>query len=52
MPASTDVLARKRRRMVEAQVAARGVRNARMLVAMRAVPREAFVPEELAEFDL
>jgi protein-L-isoaspartate(D-aspartate) O-methyltransferase len=50
MPGSTDGLARKRRRMVEAQIAARGVRNTRVLEAMRAVPREAFVPEELAEF--
>src|SRR5918994_2224520 len=49
MPASSD-LARKRRRMVEAQIAARGVRDARVLEAMRTVPREAFVPEELAEF--
>jgi protein-L-isoaspartate(D-aspartate) O-methyltransferase len=36
--------------MVEAQIAARDVRNARVLEAMRRVPREAFVPEELAEF--
>jgi protein-L-isoaspartate(D-aspartate) O-methyltransferase len=50
MPATTDGLARKRRRMVEAQIAARGVRNTRVLEAMRRVPREAFVPEELAEF--
>jgi protein-L-isoaspartate(D-aspartate) O-methyltransferase len=36
--------------MVEAQIAARDVRNARVLEAMRRVPRDAFVPEELAEF--
>jgi protein-L-isoaspartate(D-aspartate) O-methyltransferase len=36
--------------MVETQIVARGVRNTRVLEAMRAVPREAFVPEELAEF--
>jgi protein-L-isoaspartate(D-aspartate) O-methyltransferase len=36
--------------MVEAQIAARGVRHARVLEAMRAVPREAFLPKELAEF--
>ena len=36
--------------MVEAQIAARGVRDTRVLQAMRTVPREAFVPEELAEF--
>lgn len=41
---------RERARMVETQLAARGVRNRRVLDAMRAVPREAFVPEELAEF--
>jgi protein-L-isoaspartate(D-aspartate) O-methyltransferase len=36
--------------MVEAQIAGRGVRDMRVLQAMRTVPREAFVPEELAEF--
>ena len=36
--------------MVEVQIAARGVRDTRVLQAMRTVPREAFVPEELAEF--
>jgi protein-L-isoaspartate(D-aspartate) O-methyltransferase len=50
MGASTDDLARKRRRMVETQIAARGVRNTRVLEAMGMVPREAFVPEDLAEF--
>ena len=39
-----------RERMVEAQIAARGVRNPRVLEAMRTVPREAFVPAQLAEF--
>lgn len=37
-----------RERMVRHQVAARGVRNARVLDAMRQVPREAFVPDNLA----
>jgi protein-L-isoaspartate O-methyltransferase len=50
MPASTDGLARKRRRIVEAQIAARDVRNAHVLEAMRRVRREAFVLEELTEF--
>jgi protein-L-isoaspartate(D-aspartate) O-methyltransferase len=50
MAAATTDLARKRRRMVEAQIAARGVRSERVLQAMRTVPREAFVPDELAEF--
>jgi protein-L-isoaspartate(D-aspartate) O-methyltransferase len=39
-----------RREMVEHQIAARGVRDARVLEAIRFVPREAFVPERLAEF--
>jgi protein-L-isoaspartate(D-aspartate) O-methyltransferase len=39
---------RERDRMVEMQIAARGVRDPRVLDAMRQVPREAFVPEELA----
>src|ERR687898_2707330 len=50
MSASMNHLARRRRRMVEAQIAARGVLDTRVLQAMRTVPREAFVPEELAEF--
>lgn len=37
-------------RMVERQVAARGVRDERTLQAMRSVPRERFVPAELVEF--
>lgn len=36
--------------MVETQIAARGVRDARVLDAMRQVPRESFVPEDLREF--
>ena len=36
--------------MVETQVAARGVRDRRVLAAMSAVPREVFLPAELAEF--
>jgi protein-L-isoaspartate(D-aspartate) O-methyltransferase len=39
-----------RREMVEFQIAARGVRDPRVLDALRMVPREAFVPERLAEF--
>jgi protein-L-isoaspartate(D-aspartate) O-methyltransferase len=34
--------------MVEHQIAARGVRDPRVLDAMRQVPREAFVPDDLA----
>jgi protein-L-isoaspartate(D-aspartate) O-methyltransferase len=40
--------AEERRRMVEDQIAARGVTDARVLEAMRQVPREAFVPDHLA----
>ncbi len=40
----------KRNEMVRAQIEARGIRKAEVLEAMRTVPREAFVPEHLAEF--
>ncbi|MEZ4331058.1 MAG: hypothetical protein R3F35_04870 [Myxococcota bacterium] len=36
--------------MVRTRRAARGIRDERVLEAFRAVPREAFVPEALAEF--
>ena len=39
-----------RESMIVNQVAARGVRSDNVLNAMRAVPRELFVPDELAEF--
>lgn len=39
-----------RLKMVEKQIASRGVRNAEVLEAMREVPRECFVPERLREF--
>ena len=39
-----------RERMVRHQIAARGVRHPAVLEAMRTVPREAFLPEELGEF--
>ncbi len=39
----------QRQRMVDTQIAARGVRDRRVLGAMRIVPREAFVPEDLAD---
>lgn len=42
--------AAERRRMVETQVANRGVRDEPVLRAMREVPREAFVPDDVAEF--
>lgn len=39
----------KRQAMVSEQLAGRGIRDARVLDAMRAVPREAFVPEYLRD---
>lgn len=39
-----------REQMVERQVARRGVRDPRVLAAMRQTPREAFVSEDLEEF--
>ena len=43
-------LTNERLRMVSDQIAARGVNNYAVLEAMRRVPREAFLPEALAEF--
>jgi protein-L-isoaspartate(D-aspartate) O-methyltransferase len=40
----------RRDQMVARQIEARGIGDARLLQAMREVPREAFVPENLAEF--
>lgn len=40
----------RRDAMVDYQVAARGISDARILAAMREVPRERFVPDALAEF--
>ena len=40
----------ERLRMVRDQIAGRGIRNAAVLEAMRRVPRDAFLPDELAEF--
>jgi hypothetical protein len=39
-----------RESMVRNQIAARGVGDQRVLEAMRAVPREAFMAEEMADF--
>jgi protein-L-isoaspartate(D-aspartate) O-methyltransferase len=41
---------RRRTEMVERHIAARGVRSPLVLAAMRSVPRESFLPEELWEF--
>src|SRR5262249_2665599 len=43
-------LAAERDRMVERQIAGRGVRDPAVLAAMRAVPRERFLPPDLEEF--
>jgi protein-L-isoaspartate(D-aspartate) O-methyltransferase len=49
-PASAEDYTALRLEMVEDQVLARGVRSDKVLDAMREVPREQFVPEELREF--
>jgi protein-L-isoaspartate(D-aspartate) O-methyltransferase len=41
---------KRRTEMVERHIAHRGVRSAPVLAAMRSVPREAFLPEDLWEF--
>src|SRR5438552_5365141 len=45
-----ETFAEKRRRMVEEQIAARGVVDRTVLDAMLAVPRQMFVPAAAAEF--
>lgn len=45
-----DDYAARRDEMVERQIAARGVRSAKVLDAMRSVPREEFVPANMREF--
>lgn len=50
MARRTETFARLRDIMVEQHIAARGIRNERVLNALRAVPREAFVPDQLREF--
>jgi protein-L-isoaspartate(D-aspartate) O-methyltransferase len=48
--ASTGDLTALREEMVTRHLAARGIRDTRVLQAMREVPREEFVPPELVEF--
>jgi protein-L-isoaspartate(D-aspartate) O-methyltransferase len=48
-PIMTD-FASRRDRMVDRQIAARGIADPNILAAFRRVPREAFVPEHLREF--
>jgi protein-L-isoaspartate(D-aspartate) O-methyltransferase len=50
MPVTIDRSEASRERMVREQIAARGVRDARVLAAMRKVPRELFLRESLEEF--
>ncbi|MGA0175009.1 MAG: protein-L-isoaspartate O-methyltransferase family protein, partial [Phycisphaerales bacterium] len=45
-----EAIARRRLEMVETQIAARGVRDDRVLDAMRTVPRELFVEGSMREF--
>jgi len=49
MPLTVDRSETLRARMVRDQIAARGVRDARVLAAMRRVPREQFLRESLEE---
>ncbi len=49
MPDAAIGFETRRQEMVEHQIARRGVRDRRVLDAMRTVPREVFVPESLAE---
>jgi protein-L-isoaspartate(D-aspartate) O-methyltransferase len=44
-----DVFATRRRRMVESQLSARGIRDQSVLDAMARVPREAFIAEQYRE---
>ncbi len=46
-PEAGDGFAAARERMVEDQIAARGVRDERVLAALRAVPRHIFLPDRL-----
>jgi len=48
--AMTRSFQRERDRMVEVQIAGRGIRDERVLRAMRTVPRERFIDEHLAPF--
>lgn len=41
-----DIFTRQRKRMVEEQIAYRGVKDKRVLEAMESVPRHLFIPEE------
>jgi len=46
LPKDDESFSREREQMVERQLAARGIKDARVLEAMRRVPRHLFVPQE------
>jgi len=46
-PPAPDPTARERAKMVDDTIAARGIKDPRVLAAMRAVPRHEFVPENM-----
>ncbi|WP_194778448.1 protein-L-isoaspartate(D-aspartate) O-methyltransferase [Pararhodonellum marinum] len=48
--AQEDPFQARRIEMVETQIAARGIKNPEVLMAMRKVPRHLLVPKELAEY--
>ena len=45
-----DTFTRQRKRMVDEQIAYRGVKDKRVLEAMKAVPRHLFIPEEIRSY--
>jgi len=45
-----DTFTRQRKRMVEEQIAYRGVKDKRVLEAMEAVPRHLFIPDEIRSY--
>ena len=49
MTASNEEQAERRRRMVDRDIRERGITDERVLEAMASVPRERFVPDELAD---
>src|SRR3546814_17128865 len=47
---SSDVCSSDLRTMIDRQIVSLGIKSPHVLAAMRNVPREAFLPDELAEF--
>jgi protein-L-isoaspartate(D-aspartate) O-methyltransferase len=50
MAEASELLAANRERMVREQIAGRGIKDAVVLLAMRTVPREIFVPEKYERY--